>query len=156
MIKQLCMLCCILLVGSCSQKQMDYEHSLSLQEVYGEAFLIGVAINSKISSGRDSATQALVLQQFNSVTPGNVMKASPINPKPGIYNFGPADDFVEFGEKNNMFMVGHTLVWHNQTPAWFFHDEAGNPNSHEAQVERMRMHIETVAGRYAGKVHAWM
>jgi endo-1,4-beta-xylanase len=54
-----------------------------------------------------------------------------------------------------MFIVGHTLVWHNQTPAWFFQDEQGQPNTPEAQIERMRRHIETVAGRYAGRVHAW-
>jgi len=36
-----------------------------------------------------------------------------------------------------------------------FTDENGKPNSSEAQIERMRSHIETVAGRYAGRVHAW-
>jgi endo-1,4-beta-xylanase len=54
-----------------------------------------------------------------------------------------------------MFIVGHTLVWHNQTPAWFFQNEAGEPNSPQAQIERMRAHIEAVAGRYKGRVHAW-
>jgi endo-1,4-beta-xylanase len=54
-----------------------------------------------------------------------------------------------------MFIVGHTLVWHNQTPAWFFQDKDGKPNTPAAQIERMRAHIEAVAGRYAGKVHAW-
>ena len=37
------------------------------------------------------------------------MKAALINPQPGVYNFGPADDYVAFGEKNKMFIVGHTL-----------------------------------------------
>ena len=83
------------------------------------------------------------------------MKAGPINPQPGVYNFAPADAYVEFGERNDMFIVGHTLVWHNQTPDWFFQDEQGNPNTKEAQVERLRSHIEAVAGRYAGRVHAW-
>jgi len=83
------------------------------------------------------------------------MKAGPINPQPGIFHFDPADNIVEFGIKNNMFIVGHTLVWHNQTPDWFFLDETGNPNTPEAQIERIRSHIEVVAGRYAGKVHAW-
>ena len=155
MIKQFCTFGCILLIGACSQKQSEPGISNSLQEVYKEAFLIGAAINPWISSGKDSATQVLVLQQFNSITPGNAMKAGPINPQPEIYNFGPADDFVEFGIRNNMFIVGHTLVWHNQTPSWFFLDENGNPLTREAQIERMRKHIETLAGRYAGKVHAW-
>jgi endo-1,4-beta-xylanase len=83
------------------------------------------------------------------------MKAGPINPRPGVYNWAPADAFVEFGEKNGMFIVGHTLVWHNQTPEWFFQDSTGKPNTPAAQIERMRAHIEAVAGRYAGRVHAW-
>lgn len=128
---------------------------ITLREAYKDAFLIGTAVNERIVSGADKAAQGIVRQQFNSITVENVMKAEPINPRPGVYNFGPADAFVAFGESNGMFIVGHTLVWHNQTPAWFFQDAQGNPNSHDAQIERLRKHIETVAGRYAGRVHAW-
>ena len=83
------------------------------------------------------------------------MKAALINPEPGVYQFGPADDFVKFGGQNKMFIVGHTLVWHNQCPAWFFTNASGKPNSKAEQIERLREHIRVVAGRYAGKVHAW-
>jgi endo-1,4-beta-xylanase len=127
----------------------------SLREAYKDDFLIGTAVNERIVSGADRAAQEIVRQQFNSITVENVMKAEPINPRPGVFNFGPADAFVAFGETNNMFIIGHTLVWHNQTPAWFFQDEKGEPNTREAQIERLRKHIETVAGRYAGRVHAW-
>ncbi len=54
-----------------------------------------------------------------------------------------------------MFIVGHTLIWHNQTPKWFFSNTDGKPNSPQQQKERMRKHIEAVAGRYKGKVDAW-
>lgn len=131
------------------------EQSDALREAYKDAFLIGSAVNDSIVSGADKEAMAIVLQQCNSITAENVMKPGPINPQPGVYNFGPADAFVAFGEKNNMFIVGHTLVWHNQTPDWFFQDEHGNPNTREAQIERLHSHIEMVAGRYAGRVHAW-
>src|SRR6187397_2452815 len=72
-----------------------------------------------------------------------------------VYNFSPADDYVAFGEKNKMFIIGHTLVWHNQCPPWFFTNAAGKPNTKEEQIERLRSHIEVVAGRYAGHVNAW-
>lgn len=127
----------------------------TLKEAYKDAFRMGVAVNEAIVSGADKASQDIVRRQFNSITVENVMKAGPINPQPGVFNFGPADAFVAFGESNGMFIVGHTLVWHNQTPDWFFKDEKGNTNSSAAQVERLRKHIETVAGRYAGRVHAW-
>ena len=54
-----------------------------------------------------------------------------------------------------MFIVGHTLIWHNQVPGWFFTDEKGNPKSHDAMVEFMRNYIGTVAGRYKGRINAW-
>jgi endo-1,4-beta-xylanase len=127
----------------------------TLREAYTDAFLIGSSVGGGIVSGRDSLGQEIILHHYNTITAENVMKAGPINPRPGVYNFEPADAFVEFGERNGMFIVGHTLVWHNQTPEWFFQDEQGNPNTREAQIERLRSHIETVAGRYAGRVHAW-
>ncbi len=127
----------------------------TLKEAYKDAFKMGVAVNEAIVSGADKASQDIVRRQFNSITVENVMKAGPINPQPGVFNFGPADAYVAFGKSNHMFIVGHTLVWHNQTPDWFFKDENGNTNSHAAQVERLRKHIETVAGRYAGRVHGW-
>jgi len=141
--------------GTKSETQTKTEIQTTLKEAYKDAFLIGNALNPAIVSGEDSLSQQIIIKQFNAITPENVMKAGPINPEPGVYNFKPADDFVAFGEANNMFMVGHTLIWHNQTPAWFFRDENGNPNTHEAQKERLRSHIETIAGRYVGKVHAW-
>ena len=126
-----------------------------LKNVYGDAFMVGTSVGGRTASGVDSVTRRLVVEQYNTITAENVMKAGPINPRPGAYNFDPADAFVEFGEEHGMFIVGHTLVWHNQTPEWFFRDEAGNPNTPEAQIERMRSHIEAVAGRYTGRVHAW-
>ena len=127
----------------------------SLHVVYAEAFLVGTAVNEAIVTGADPASRDVVLRHFNSITAENVMKAGPVNPEPGVYRFAPADALVEFGEAHDLFIVGHTLVWHNQTPDWFFRDDRGNPNTPAAQVERMRRHIETVAGRYAGRVDAW-
>ncbi|NCU03540.1 MAG: endo-1,4-beta-xylanase [Chitinophagaceae bacterium] len=127
----------------------------TLKDVYKDAFRIGTAVTPTITSGADKASQEIVINHFNTITVENVMKAALINPEPGVFNFKPADDFVSFGEKHNMFIIGHTLVWHNQCPAWFFTNAQGKPNTKEEQIERLRSHIETVAGRYAGRVHAW-
>jgi endo-1,4-beta-xylanase len=127
----------------------------TLKDAYRSAFRMGTAVNEDIVAGRDSAALRIVLQQFNSITAENVLKAGPLNPEPGVYNWGPADAFVEFGAKHGMFIVGHTLVWHNQTPPWFFTDTNGKPNTPQAQIERMRSHVETVATRYKGRIHAW-
>lgn len=144
----------VLILGGVCQSVVGQDKA-TLKEAYADAFMVGSAVSGRVVSGRDRASRKIVLQHFNTITPENVMKTQPINPRPGVYNFGPADALVEFGEANDMFIVGHTLVWHNQTPAWFFQDEDGAPNTPEAQAERLRNHIEQVAGRYAGRVDAW-
>lgn len=127
----------------------------TLKQVYAGDFLLGTAVNDAIVSGEDASSQALVKRHFNSITLENSMKAEVLHPRPGEWDFAAADAFVEFGRRHGMFVVGHTLVWHNQTPDWFFRDEAGEALSSERLAERMRQYIETVAGRYAGKVQAW-
>ncbi|WP_439444566.1 endo-1,4-beta-xylanase [Xanthomonas translucens pv. translucens] len=126
-----------------------------LKDAYAGAFLIGTAVNADIVSGKDAACAALVPRQFNAITAENAMKAEVVNPRPGVFDFAAADAFVAYGRRHGMFVVGHTLVWHNQTPDWFFVDAQGKPNGRDAQIERMRAHIQAVAGRYVGKVQAW-
>jgi endo-1,4-beta-xylanase len=126
-----------------------------LKDAYAGAFLIGTAVNADIVSGKDAASAALVPRQFNAITAENAMKAEVVNPRPGVFDFAAADAFVDYGRRHGMFVVGHTLVWHNQTPDWFFVDAQGRPNGRDAQIERMRAHIQAVAGRYVGKVQAW-
>ncbi|MFL7957961.1 endo-1,4-beta-xylanase [Xanthomonas vasicola] len=127
----------------------------TLRQVYADAFLIGTAVNTEIVSGHDAVSAALVACHFNALTPENVMKAEVVAPRRGVNDFAAADAFVDFARAQHMFVVGHTLVWHNQMPDWFFTTAGGQPNTPAQQIERMRAHIETVAGRYTGKVQAW-
>lgn len=149
------LVCIALLYAALSFTTRVQLQNSSLKEAYKDAFLIGAAVNDAIVSGSDKLSQEIVVKQFNSITLENSMKAALINPQPGVFNFGPADAFVAFGEAHKMFIVGHTLVWHNQVPAWFFTNASGKANTKAEQIERLRSHIEKVAGRYAGRVHAW-
>jgi endo-1,4-beta-xylanase len=54
-----------------------------------------------------------------------------------------------------MFIVGHTLVWHSQTPRWVFQDSTGKPLTRDALLARMHDHITAVVGRYKGKIKGW-
>jgi endo-1,4-beta-xylanase len=117
--------------------------------------MIGAALNPGQFTESDTSGAALVRAHFNTITPENVLKWALVHPQPNTYDFGPADRYVAFGERNGMFIVGHTLVWHNQTPAWVFQDSAGKPLTRDALLERMRDHIHTVVGRYKGRVKGW-
>jgi endo-1,4-beta-xylanase len=126
-----------------------------LKEVFQDYYLIGTAINDNQISGADEKLISVVQKHFNSITPENVLKWERVHPTLNKFNFEPADKFVEFGIANNLHMVGHTLVWHSQTPKWVFEDESGNPLSRDAMLDRLRNHIANVVGRYKGKIHGW-
>ncbi|WP_240676120.1 endo-1,4-beta-xylanase [Botryobacter ruber] len=127
----------------------------SLKEAYKGDFYIGAALNTGQAFGRDSKAAEILAKHFNSISPENLLKWGSIHPKPDTYNFQPADSYVALGQQHNMFVVGHTLVWHNQTPNWVFEDEKGNPVTREVLLKRMEEHINTVVGRYKGKIHGW-
>lgn len=126
-----------------------------LKDAYAGSFLIGTALNDKQILGRDSISIPIVLEHFNSIVAENCMKSEVIQPQQGKFDFEQADRFVEFGLKNKMFIVGHCLVWHSQSPAWFFVDSSGNDVSRDTLIERMRKHISTLVHRYKGKVNGW-
>jgi endo-1,4-beta-xylanase len=126
-----------------------------LKDVFADKFLIGAALGQHQSDGRVPEDLALVLRQFNTVTPENLLKWEAVHPKPETYNFQPADRLVEFAQKNNLFLIGHTLVWHQQTPAWVFEDAQGKPLTRDALLERLKDHITAVMGRYKGRIGGW-
>lgn len=127
----------------------------ALKDVFHDDFRMGVAIGPSVFAGRNPKAQALVLQHFNAISPENVLKWESVHRQPDQYNFAPADAYVEFGAQHGMFVVGHTLVWHKQTPAWVFEDGAGKPASRELLLQRMHDHIAAVVGRYKGKISGW-
>jgi len=127
----------------------------TLRAAFQDAFLVGAALNPAQVSGRDTLGAALVRAQFNATTPENVLKWARVHPRPGTYDFAAADQYVAFGERNGMFIVGHTLVWHKQTPSWVFQDSSGHPVSRDTLLARLRDHIHTVVGRYRGRIRGW-
>ena len=144
-----------LLVTGNAPLRSENPAKLTLKNVYKDAFRVGCSINDAIVQGRDTGSQRILIEQFNTLTPENVLKAETVHPSPNVWNFKAGDDFVRFGEAHGMFIVGHTLIWHNQTPDFFFKDAEGKPKTREALTEQMRSYIETVAGRYKGRIQAW-
>ena len=127
----------------------------TLKDAFKQDFYVGAALNGRQINGQDAKATALIKQQFNTISPENLLKWGPVHPQPDTYNFKPADDNVKFGQDNKMFIVGHTLMWHQQTPKWVFEDAAGNPVSREVLLKRLEDHINTVVGRYKGKIGGW-
>lgn len=62
---------------------------------------------------------------------------------------------VEIAEKSGATPIGHCLVWHSQTPRWFFEGAEGQPVTRDIALARLRMHISTVVGHYKGRIKQW-
>jgi len=122
----------------------------SLSDRYKDLFHLGAAINEDIILGKDLQSKNIVTSEFNSITPENSLKWMFLQPFPNKFNFGAADKYVELGIKNNMHIVGHALVWHNQLAD--FMKTTGSRSEFKKHVEN---HINTVVSRYKGKIDAW-
>lgn len=123
----------------------------SLYQVFENDFKIGVAVNRHTLDSQRS----LIDYHFNSLTAENEMKVENLQPKEGQFHFEFADKLVEYAREHNKAVRGHTFVWHNQTPNWFFENNDGSPASRATLLERMKTHIETVAKRYKDDIYCW-
>jgi endo-1,4-beta-xylanase len=127
----------------------------ALKDLVPPGLRIGVALNRAQSDGKDAAALAIVTRQFDSITPENLLKWERVHPEPDRYDFEPADRYVDFGRRHGMFVVGHVLLWHQQTPAWVFAGEGGSKLDRETALARLKAHIDAVAGRYRGRIGGW-
>ncbi|HEX6048113.1 MAG TPA: endo-1,4-beta-xylanase [Gemmatimonadaceae bacterium] len=127
----------------------------TLKDAYAGKFMVGAALNEAQYTEKDARGAALVKAQFNTITSENILKWENVHPRLGEYDFSSADRYVAFGERNGMFIVGHTLLWHQQTPRWVFQDAQGSRVSRDTLLARLRDHIHTVVGRYKGRIKGW-
>jgi len=92
---------------------------------------------------------ACLAREFSLATTENALKMEPLRPEPGRWSFAGADTIVDFAAAHDMKVRGHTLVWHQQVPEWV----SKAPASELEPI--LSAHIETVAGRYRGRIAIW-
>lgn len=143
-------LLCIIMNGTLRAQQTQ---SKGLKDYYKNYFPIGVAVSPR--SLDDPKQAALILSQFNSLTPENSMKMGPIHPQENRYNWKDADAIVDFAQAHGLRVRGHNLCWHEQTPGWLFKDSTGNRVTKDVLLRHLKDHITTVVSRYKGKIYAW-
>jgi endo-1,4-beta-xylanase len=133
-----------------SKKNIASQDAATLKDVYKKDFMIGTALNAQQIEEKEPNAAALVPQQFNVLTPENIMKCVIIHPQWNTYNFDLADKLVAYGEKNNIPVVGHTLIWHSQLSPF-----VRNIKSADSLKQFFTDHITTIASRYDGKIKGW-
>lgn len=145
----------LLFLVSCGSKQPQPAEVIpSLKDAFPH-YKVGVAVNVRQSNNSDSLGDGIIVQHFNSIVPENCMKCEEIHPLERSYNWTDADQFVKFGEENNMQIIGHCLIWHSQCAPWFSMGEKNKPVTAEVLKARMKDHITTIVGRYKGRVDGW-
>lgn len=147
-----------------------------------------VGTTSSASAFFDNNTRQLITKEYNSYTAENEMKPDAIlggyaqtisvsqAKSMGYYipdgysestvpklNFSTVDSLLKTCYENGLSMRGHTLVWHSQTPDWFFR-YGYNANSgyvdQNTMNKRMEFFIKTYMGhvcssQYSSVVYAW-
>lgn len=149
-LKQFLLITLLLVVAvSCKQEEKSSEPK-TLRNVYKDAFYIGTALNRFQIEETDSVMAAIVGNEFNSITAENMMKSVHMHPQKDTFNFEMADKFVALGEKYDMFIHGHTLIWHSQLSRWFYQIE---DSLEFASVTEK--HVKDIAQHFKGKVDSW-
>ena len=131
---------------------------VSLKDAYADYFKIGTAVTTKELA--PASTKELILKHFNSITAGNELKPDAILDKNACLALAESGDdenpqvslasarsILNFARDNNIPVRGHVLVWHQQTPTWFFkenYDESGDWVSKEKMLARMENYIKNV------------
>ena len=145
---------------------------MSLKQVFSPYFKIGAAVPATLLE-HAWARQALC-EQYDSITCENEMKPESLldeemnQSNPELYGSSPAiktegmKKYLEFAKENNLNMRGHTLVWHNQTPEWFFHKDycvEKELADKETMLKRLEGYIRNVLTfvqtEYPGIIYAW-
>ena len=162
------------LTGTPVEELQDPTKTASLSAAYADYFKFGVASPASVMTNQNDGFRKLITTQFNSVTPENELKPENVLDyettiaDPAKYNECPAIHFdaakpiLEFCKQNKISMRGHTLIWHSQTPSWFFYenyDVNGQLASRELMLKRMESYIDQVMNwcdkNYPGVIYAW-
>ena len=155
--------------SSVSPAAVEEKGSRILKEAFAEDFTVGVAVN--MGALNDSDRMSFVCSHFNSITMENEMKPDSLldgaasekssDGMPEI-NTKKLDQILSRAKENNIPLRGHTLVWHNQTPDWFFSKDY-EPSKGLAGKDEMRKRMEAYIKKvltycqenYPGVVYAW-
>jgi len=135
----------LLAVSCTSQKE-----TASLKDVYKNDFYIGTALSVDQIEGKDAKVDSLIKKEFDAITAENIMKSMYTHPQNDKYDFALSDKFVAYGEKNKMFIHGHTLIWHSQLAPWM--EKIADSTEMKSFMED---HITTIVSKYKGRIDSW-
>ena len=134
----------------------------SLAEIYSDLFLFGNILEPNLIQNNPRGVIDMFLHHYNALTAENAMKPDAISggqlqaTRPEALLLDNAETMVNFALDNDLYMVGHTLIWHEQSARWQYLDvETGEFLTRDVAMENMRWFIEEYAGHFEGRIDAW-
>lgn len=146
----------------------------ALKDVYAPCFLMGAAINgynTQTAAINHPGMADILKRHFNTTTLSNLMKPSYLLDEKAskaaadglpVTKFDSVIPSMNFCRDNGIVMRGHTLVWHNQTPDWFFYEDYDKtkPLADAATMDKrlesyIKQVIEFLQGEYPGVIYCW-
>ena len=130
---------------------MEKMHTSTLRlRAAARGLFVGSAVNAR-ALRTDGAYRETLAREYNLLTPENEMKYGLLVKDRNVYNFEPAQEIVEFAKANDMRVRGHTLVWHQQNPAWLRPEDFTRSHA----LDLLQKHIFTTLGHFRGDIYAW-
>jgi endo-1,4-beta-xylanase len=114
----------------------------------------GILFGATLTQGQVAESPEMVriaTEEMAMLVPGFEFKWPGLRPGPWEFDFTGADAMLAFAEARRQAVRGHALVWHGALPGWF----GEGPGDAMGMRTLLRHHIDTVAGRYAGRIHSW-
>jgi endo-1,4-beta-xylanase len=125
-----------------------------MRELAGRHLLIGTAVDHAAFTS-DATYRSRVGTEFSSITAENVMKWEVVEPERGRLDFSAADELLAAAQRNGQQVRGHTLVWHNQLPAWLTQGvDSGAIDAAELRGI-LRKHITDEVRHFRGRIYQW-
>lgn len=133
----------------------DWSDAPPLKDAFAKAFLLGGVLDWRTADGPPSLAAEIAGRHCSAFTCENGMKPEATQPAEGRFTFELGDRMVAAATRCGATPVGHTLVWHSQTPAWCFVGPDGQPAGRDLALGRLRAHIAAVVGHFRGRIKQW-
>ena len=156
--KLLFLLICVSIFSQCAAKNSTEglttdlpvtvdKYKLPLKSV--ATFPVGTVMS--LSTFSNAPAISIVKTEFSSVTCENAMKIQATQPTATTFDFSQSDSIANYCVRNGIRIHGHTLVWHQNLPAWLANFQ-GDSAAWEAVL---KTRIKTMITHFKGRVKSW-
>jgi endo-1,4-beta-xylanase len=119
----------------------------------GRGMHLGAAVTFPTNATILTNYDTVLSNEYNTVECENAMKFGSIEATRNKFTWGPADAILSFAQQHGMSTRGHNFIWYQQ--AGFLANLTTANTPRDTFLAIIKNHIDSVAGRYKGKIYEW-